>query len=96
MIICTLFGRKLCFLPKAQGPEIIGEVADLLVRCEGTHQVLCAAVVGNDLFLSVRTEDDQGDASQLVRDTIAGPHYLSQIFNVTNACNLVKKTKIEK
>jgi nanoRNase/pAp phosphatase (c-di-AMP/oligoRNAs hydrolase) len=65
-------GAALCFLPKAQGPEIIGEVADLLVRCEGTHQVLCAAVVGNDLFLSVRTEDDQGDASQLVRNTIAG------------------------
>ncbi len=65
-------GAALCFLPKAQGPEIIGEVADLLVRCEGIQQVLCAAVVGNDLFLSVRTESDQEDASQLVRDTIAG------------------------
>jgi nanoRNase/pAp phosphatase (c-di-AMP/oligoRNAs hydrolase) len=65
-------GAALCFLPKAQGPEIIGEVADLLVRCEGIRQVLCAAGVGDDLFLSVRSEDDQGDASQLVRETVAG------------------------
>jgi nanoRNase/pAp phosphatase (c-di-AMP/oligoRNAs hydrolase) len=65
-------GAALCFLPQAQGPEIIGEVADLLVRCEGIHQVLCAAGVGEDLFLSVRTENNLDDAAQLVRKTIAG------------------------
>jgi nanoRNase/pAp phosphatase (c-di-AMP/oligoRNAs hydrolase) len=65
-------GTALCFLPRAQGPEIIGEVADLLVRCEGIKRVLCAAGVGNDLFLSVRTARDEGNAAELVRKTIVG------------------------
>ena len=65
-------GTALCFLPRAQGPDIIGEVADLLVRCEGIKRVLCAAGVGNDLFLSVRTAHGEGNAADLVRKTISG------------------------
>jgi nanoRNase/pAp phosphatase (c-di-AMP/oligoRNAs hydrolase) len=62
----------LCFLPKAQGAEIIGEVADLLIRHVGVKRVLCAAMIGDDLLLSVRTEHDSGDASELVRRTVNG------------------------
>jgi nanoRNase/pAp phosphatase (c-di-AMP/oligoRNAs hydrolase) len=65
-------GAALCFLPQAQGAEIIGEVADLLVRCEDIKQVMCAAIVGDNLLLSVRTKRGSGNAAQLVRDTIAG------------------------
>jgi nanoRNase/pAp phosphatase (c-di-AMP/oligoRNAs hydrolase) len=65
-------GAALCFLPSAQGPEIIGEVADLLVRCEGINRVLCAAGFGDDLFLSVRTAQGEGNAADLVRKTIRG------------------------
>lgn len=32
----------ICFLPRASGPEILGEVADTLIRCEDIHRVLCA------------------------------------------------------
>lgn len=60
----------LCFLPKAQGAEIIGEVADLLIRHVGVKRVLCAAVISDDLLLSVRTERGSGDASELVRRTV--------------------------
>jgi nanoRNase/pAp phosphatase (c-di-AMP/oligoRNAs hydrolase) len=60
----------LCFLPKAQGAEIIGEVADLLIRRVGLKKVLCAAFVGDDLLLSVRTERGSGNAAQLVRETL--------------------------
>lgn len=35
----------ICFLPQAAGAEIVGEVADMLVRCVGVRRVLCAAVV---------------------------------------------------
>jgi nanoRNase/pAp phosphatase (c-di-AMP/oligoRNAs hydrolase) len=62
----------LCFLPRAEGAEIIGEVADLIVRCEGIEQVLCAAVIGEDLLLSVRTDRGCGNAAQLVRTTLNG------------------------
>jgi len=61
-----------CLLPRASGPEIVGEVADLLVRGQPIWRVLCAAVVGEDLLLSVRTEHEEDDAAQLAQKTLAG------------------------
>jgi nanoRNase/pAp phosphatase (c-di-AMP/oligoRNAs hydrolase) len=62
----------LCFLPRAQGAEIIGEVADLLVRCDQIRHVLCAAVIGEDLLLSVRTDKNAGNAADLVQALLHG------------------------
>lgn len=56
-----------CLLPKASGAEIVGEVADLLVRCEGVDRVLCGAAVGGDTLVSVRTTQAGGHATTLVR-----------------------------
>ena len=67
----TLVGDvALCFLPRAAGPEIVGEVADLLIRCAGIRRVLCAAAVARDLLISVRTTKDAEDACSLVVETI--------------------------
>lgn len=62
----------LCLLPHASGPEIVGEVADLLIRCEGVLRVLAGAAVGSDVLLSVRTMPGGGDASALVQETLRG------------------------
>jgi nanoRNase/pAp phosphatase (c-di-AMP/oligoRNAs hydrolase) len=62
----------ICLLPRADGPEIVGEVADLLIRCEAIHRVLCGAVVQDDLVLSVRTAQDGEDATGLLRRTLEG------------------------
>lgn len=62
----------LCFLPFASGQEIVGEVADLLIRGEEITRSLCAAVVANKIVLSVRTERAGGDAVELLRRTIDG------------------------
>jgi len=62
----------LCLLPRAAGAEIVGEVADLLIRCESIWRVLCGAVVQGDLLLSVRTEREQDDAAELARATLQG------------------------
>lgn len=52
----TLHGDSaLCILPQAHSAEIIGEVADLLLRHEQMAGVLCAAVYRGDLLMSVRT-----------------------------------------
>jgi hypothetical protein len=68
-----LYGHTgICLLPRAEGAEIVGEVADLLIRCRGIYRVLCAAVVGNDLYISVRTESDLDDAVELVKATLQG------------------------
>jgi nanoRNase/pAp phosphatase (c-di-AMP/oligoRNAs hydrolase) len=61
-----------CMLPQAASPEIVGEVADLLVRREGVHRVVCAAVCHESVLLSVRTDQAGGDATQLLLDTIRG------------------------
>lgn len=60
-----------CLLPRAHGTEIVGEVADLLIRCEQIHRVLCGAIVEGDLVFSVRTEPGWGDATRLVQATLA-------------------------
>jgi nanoRNase/pAp phosphatase (c-di-AMP/oligoRNAs hydrolase) len=57
----------ICFLPRAEGPETIAEVADLLIRCQTIHRVLCGGVVGDDLFVSVRTELGADNATDLVQ-----------------------------
>jgi nanoRNase/pAp phosphatase (c-di-AMP/oligoRNAs hydrolase) len=65
----------LCLLPRASGAEIVGEVADLLIRCEGIRRVLCGAVVNEDIVLSARTHPDGEDAAALVRSTVEGLGY---------------------
>lgn len=61
-----------CLLPRANGAEIVGEVADLLIRCEPVRRVLCGAVVRGDVVISIRTSDDAEDATQLVAATLDG------------------------
>lgn len=62
----------LCLLPRATGAEIVGEVADLLIRGEGIRRVLCAAVVQNDVILSARTERDAENAAKLIAQALQG------------------------
>ncbi len=67
----TYDGAAFCLLPRAEGAEIVGEVADLLIRCEELHRVFCGAIVGNDIVVSVRTDHDGGNAAELVRTTLS-------------------------
>lgn len=62
----------LCFLPRAAGAEIVGEVADMLIRCESIRRVLCAAIIGDDLLLSARTQPGSGSAVHLLLKTVEG------------------------
>jgi hypothetical protein len=61
-----------CLLPRAAGPEIVGEIADLLVRCHGVRSVFCAAVCEENLVISVRTDIHGENAAELLSDTLAG------------------------
>jgi nanoRNase/pAp phosphatase (c-di-AMP/oligoRNAs hydrolase) len=61
-----------CLLPRAQGPEVVGEVADLLIRCREINRVFCGTVVGGNVLISVRTAKDHGNATELLLATLEG------------------------
>ena len=61
-----------CLLPRAEGQEIVGEVADLLIRCDGIKRVFCGAAVAGHLLCSVRTEEASDSAARLVKNTLKG------------------------
>ncbi|GMU22200.1 MAG: hypothetical protein AMXMBFR13_22880 [Phycisphaerae bacterium] len=65
----------ICFLPRASGPEIIAEVADLLIRCQGVCCVLCGAMVEDSVLFSARAVDEKRDASALMQRTLNGLGY---------------------
>ncbi len=62
----------ICFLPRAGGAEIVGEVADMLVRCYDVHNVLCAAIIDGDLLVSARTKRDADSAVLMLQRTLEG------------------------
>lgn len=62
----------LCILPRAEGVEIVGEIADLLIRCEGVDRVLCGTAFKDDVYVSVRTKRDTDDAARLLSETLNG------------------------
>lgn len=61
-----------CFLPRADGAEIVGEVADLLVRCSTVHRVLCGAVIHGDLLISARSQFASDSAVRMIGETLNG------------------------
>lgn len=60
-------------------PEIVAEVADLMLRHEGTRYVLSFGQLGDALYLSMRTRDEDANLGDLIqkvvgRDGRAGGH----------------------
>jgi nanoRNase/pAp phosphatase (c-di-AMP/oligoRNAs hydrolase) len=60
----------ICFLPRITGPEILGEVADLLIRGDGLDYVLCGAKHDGEFFLSARSKRRDSDAVCLLRHVL--------------------------
>ena len=62
----------LCSLGKIRSPEMVAEVADLLVRLEGKQAVFCGGTVDQTYYVSVRSELNGRNAWQLIRDALDG------------------------
>ena len=52
-------------------PDLVAEVADLLLEWEGARFVLCCGCYGNHFYLSLRTEPSESRAGTLMRKLIA-------------------------
>ncbi|MGA0060083.1 MAG: DHH family phosphoesterase [Planctomycetota bacterium] len=61
----------LCSLGKIDAPEMVAEVADLLLRLEGKQTVFCGGLVGSTYYVSLRTELSR-DAYDMLRDALDG------------------------
>lgn len=59
-------GLTLCSLGRTTSAEMVAEVADLLLRMEGTKAVFCGGLVGQNYYVSVRTQTG-GDAWALTK-----------------------------
>lgn len=53
-------------------PELVGEIADLLLRLEGTYWSICCGLHNERLICSVRTSDRDADAGKLALHVIGG------------------------
>jgi nanoRNase/pAp phosphatase (c-di-AMP/oligoRNAs hydrolase) len=51
-------------------PDLVAEVADLLLAGEGTRFVLCSGLYGGHVYLSLRTEPSESRAGTLMRQLI--------------------------
>lgn len=61
----------ICSLGRTHSPEMVAEVADLLLRRKGTEAVFVGGLVDNVYYVSVRTEIGTYDAWPLLRDALA-------------------------
>ena len=57
-------------LGELDNPDMIGEVADILVRHEGIDWVLCSGVNNGKVWLSVRTTQTEASAGALMQSVV--------------------------
>ncbi|HEV8631989.1 MAG TPA: DHHA1 domain-containing protein [Thermoanaerobaculia bacterium] len=60
-------------LPEVTQPDIVPEIADLLLRLEGKTWALATGAHGDRIYLSLRTTNGRADAGRLMRRLVA-PH----------------------
>jgi nanoRNase/pAp phosphatase (c-di-AMP/oligoRNAs hydrolase) len=61
------------FLGEMHRPDLVAELADLLIRLEDIHAALCMGVYENILYFSLRTGCTEDDAGLLVQQLIFPP-----------------------
>lgn len=57
-------------LDEIDQPDIVPEIADLLLRMEGKTWSLCTGRLGDRVYLSIRTSNPRADAGRLIRGLI--------------------------
>ena len=56
-----------CHLGEVEQPDIVPEIADLLLRLERRTWSLCTGIFGGRIYLSIRTRNARADAGRLMR-----------------------------
>lgn len=78
MLAAALAGTRIyencavCDLGDIDNPDMMGEVADLLLRHEQLSWTLCYGVYSGRMLLSLRTQDTQRGADEIIRGIVRG------------------------
>jgi nanoRNase/pAp phosphatase (c-di-AMP/oligoRNAs hydrolase) len=59
-------------LKEVQFPELVAELADLLLRLEGVKTVLCMGHYNSEMILSMRTSSELNNAGELILKVVDG------------------------
>ena len=69
----TIYGNVLVAeLKGVQFPELVAELADLLLRLEGMETVLCMGHYSTEMILSIRTSSEEINAGDLIKKLVVG------------------------
>ena len=69
----TVYGNVLVTeLKGVQFPELVAELADLLLRLEGIETVLSMGYYGTEMILPIRTSSEQINAGELIKKLVVG------------------------
>ena len=69
----TIYGKVLVTgLKDVQFPELVSELADLMLRLEGIEIVLSMGHYNTEMILSIRTANEEINAGELIRTLVAG------------------------
>jgi nanoRNase/pAp phosphatase (c-di-AMP/oligoRNAs hydrolase) len=53
-------------------PDLAAEMADFLLRWEGARWIICMGLFDDEVVISVRTNDLEGNAGQIVQEVVTG------------------------
>ena len=69
----VIYGNVLvAALKEVQFPELVAELADLMLRLEGIETVLCMGHYSTEMILSIRTASEQINAGELIGKLVVG------------------------
>ena len=69
----VIYGNVLvAALKEVQFPELVAELADLMLRREGIETVLCMGHYSTEMILSIRTASEQINAGELIGKLVVG------------------------
>lgn len=65
-------GVVVCSLGAMDWPDLAAEMAEFLLRWEGALWIVCMGIFGDEVVISVRTNDLEGHAGLLVQEVVEG------------------------
>ncbi|TKJ29954.1 MAG: hypothetical protein CEE40_06610 [Chloroflexi bacterium B3_Chlor] len=62
----------ICSLGSMDWPDLAAEMADFLLRWEGARWIICTGLFDDEIVISVRTNDLEGNAGRVVQEVVSG------------------------